>query len=154
MAKSGAACVHGHRILSPPARNPIWLIRVTYSGKSCVSRSVGKKVLMIESMFDVSGPFNLPKEGLGVWLASGREHWKRGDEVIFEWCTEKRGGGVEMLSSNEVIFFLTSAIQQSKNSDAKLADPIGCPSVELLFPVQQNLTDQGLHVPTLIPVDE
>ncbi len=74
---------------------------------------------------------NFPNEGLGVWLVSGREHWKRGGAVSFGWCTEKRGGGMfvdgRCLSSNEAIFFLTLAIRQSKNFNAKLADPTGCP---------------------------
>jgi hypothetical protein len=65
LMKFEVARVRGNRIPSPPERNPMWLIRVVYSGNSCASRSDAKEVLMIESMFDVSGPFQSSQGGSG-----------------------------------------------------------------------------------------
>ena len=77
MMKSGAARVFGHRIPSSPARNPIRLIRVAYLGKLCVLISDAKRVLIIESVLNVSMPFQLSQGGLGVWLVSERTSEER-----------------------------------------------------------------------------
>jgi hypothetical protein len=50
---------------------------------SAVVSSEQKSALIMESRLEVSGPFILPKVGLGCWLVNERERPQIGDGVIF-----------------------------------------------------------------------
>jgi len=93
-----------------------------------VVRSEQKNTLMIESMLEVSGLFHSSQVGLGWSIGKWKRTFtdRRWDDFV--WCTGwSRVCWSVILSSSEVIYYLTSLMQQAKKSEAKVADPTSWP---------------------------